>query len=174
MILGKPFLENSHVPWKQHYGRRSDGRQRVCAGIQEWIGGQAGLCASRAEVVFTYGWTGHRVLPINGEPTMQDGGDMNHRFLALTYVTYHGLRYLAERRKPAMAAPQSHEVRYGPLAAIRCDDSLAHDPSLGRVILVLLLENPVLMNQAPRPVSEASPDSAPGADRRLKRGSLYC
>jgi len=96
MILGKPLLESSDVPWKQHDGRRADGGQRVCVRIEEWIGGQAGLRASRAEVVSTHGWTGHHALPTDGEPSMQDGGDMNLRFPALTSVTQHRYRYLAE------------------------------------------------------------------------------
>jgi hypothetical protein len=62
-----------------------------------WICGQAGLRACRAEVVFTHGWTSHHALPIHGEPNMQDGADMNHRFLALTSATQHTLRYLAEQ-----------------------------------------------------------------------------
>lgn len=99
MILGKPFLESSDVPWKQYHGLRADGRQRVWARIQEWIGSQAGLRAPGAEMVLTHGWTSHHALPIHGQPNMQDGGDMNHRFLALTSVTQHTLRYLAERRR---------------------------------------------------------------------------
>jgi hypothetical protein len=87
-----------------HHGLRADGGQRVCAQIQEWIGGQAGLRASRAEVVFTHGWTSHHALPIHRKPNMQDGGDMNHRFLALTSVTQHTLRYLAERSASAAGA----------------------------------------------------------------------
>jgi hypothetical protein len=97
VTLGKPHLESIDIPWKQQDGRRADGGQRVCARTQEWISGQAGLRASRAEVVFTRGWTSQRVLPTHSEPNMQDGGDMNHRFLALTSVTLHTLRYLAER-----------------------------------------------------------------------------
>jgi hypothetical protein len=94
-----------HTPERfGHHGLRADRRQRVCARLQEWIGGQAGLRASRAEVVFTHGWTTHRALPIHGEPNMQDGRDMNHRFLALTFVTEHTLRYLAERWRSAVAS----------------------------------------------------------------------
>jgi len=71
-----------HTPERfGHHEVRGDCRQRVCARLQEWIGGQARLGAFRAEVVFTHGWTSHRALPIHGEPNMQDGGDMNHRFL---------------------------------------------------------------------------------------------
>jgi len=97
MILGKPLLESSDVPRKQHHGRRADGGQPVCARIQEWIGCHAGLRAFRAEVVCMHGWTGHRALPIRGEPNMQDGADVNHRFLALACVTQHTLPYLAEQ-----------------------------------------------------------------------------
>jgi len=84
-----------------HHRLRADVGQRVCARIQERIVGQAGLSASRAEVVFTHGWTRHDALPIQGEPNMQDGGDMNHRFLALTSVAQDTHHYLAERPTPA-------------------------------------------------------------------------
>ena len=114
MIRGKPFLESSDVPWKQHDGLHADGGQRVFARIQEWIGGQAGLRASRAEVVLTHGWTSHHALPIHGEPNMQDGGDMNLRFLALTSVTQHTLRYLAERKvQPLEARSRLQPLRCG-------------------------------------------------------------
>ena len=87
-----------HTPERfGHHGVRADDRQRVCAWLQECIGGQGRLGACRAEVVFTYGWASQRALPIHGEPNMHDRGDMNHRFLALTSLTQHTLLYFVQR-----------------------------------------------------------------------------